>query len=88
MASRAKVFLLLSKEVSLKNKTLVNYEIPLLQNRHVNNFCVHEGQSFLLNSWAVKQIVRTNFNFTFSTAAEGVERILKTVFELMFSKMT
>ena len=45
-------------------------------------------QSFFRIVGIVEQIVRTSFNFTFSTTAEGVERILKTVFELMFSKMT
>ena len=30
----------------------------------------------------MEQIVRTSFNFTFSTTAEGIEKILKTVLKL------
>ena len=58
-------------------------------------FCVfysvvyfQEGHPFFRIVGRVEQIVRTSFNLTFSTTAEGVKRILKTVFELVFSKMT
>ena len=86
VASRIKVFLLLSKEVSPKSKTLVNFE-SLSCNIHMSIFVI-VGQSFLRIVGAVEQTVRTIFNFTFSTTAKWVERILKTVFELVFSKMT
>ena len=86
MASRIKVFLLLSKELSPKSKTLVNFE-SLSCNIDMSIFAI-VGQSFFRIVGALEQIVRTSFNFTFSTTAEGVERILKTVFELVFSKMT
>ena len=36
----------------------------------------------------VVKAMRTNFNLTFLTTAEGVERILIAVFEFIFSKMT
>ena len=49
---------------------------------------VQEGQSFFPIVGTVEQIVRTSFNFTFSTGADMVERILKTLFELVLSKMT
>ena len=52
------------------------------------SYSVQEDQSFFRTVGTVEQVVRTSFNFTFSTIAEGVERILKTVFELVFSKMT
>ena len=82
------MFLLLSKEVPPKSKMLVNFE-SLFEYRHFNIFySVQEGQSFFRIVETVEQIVRTIFNFTFSTTADGDERILKTVFELVFSKMT
>ena len=49
---------------------------------------VQEGQSFFRIVGTVEEIVRTSLNFTFSTTTEGVETILKTVFELMFSKIS
>ena len=86
MASRIKVFLLLSKEVSPKSKTLANFE-SLSCNIDMSIFVI-VSQSFFQIVGALEQIVRTSFNFTFSTTAEWVETILKTVFELVFSKMT
>ena len=83
-----KVFLLLSKEVSPKSKTRVNFE-SLCCNMDMSIFFnAQEGQSFFQIVGAVEQIVRTSFNFIFSTTAKGVEIIFKTVFELVFSKMT
>ena len=82
------MFLLLSKDVSPKNKTLLNFE-SLCCNMDMSIFySVQEGQSFFRVVGTVEQKVRTSFNFIFSTTAEGVERILKTVFELVFSEMT
>ena len=51
-------------------------------------YSVQEGQSFFRIVVTLEEIVRTNFNFTFSTTAKGVKRIMKTVLELVFSKMT
>ena len=51
-------------------------------------YSVQEGQSFFRVVVTLEEIVRTSFNFTFSTTAKGVKRIMKTVFELVFSKMT
>ena len=80
------MFLLLSKEVSPKSRTLVNFE-SLNCNIDMSIFVI-VGQSFFRIVGAVEQIVRTSFNFTFSTTVKWVERILKTVFELVFSEMT
>ena len=86
---RIKVFLLLLKEVSPKSKTLVKFK-SLCCNIDMSIFfySVQEGQSFFRIVVTLEEIVRTNFNFTFSTTAKGVKRIMKTVFELVFSKMT
>ena len=46
------------------------------------------AQSFFRIFGTVDQIVRTSFNFTFSATGEGVKRLLKTVFELVLSKIT
>ena len=60
-----------------------------MQYGRVNIFyTVHEDQLFFRIVGTVEKIVRTSFNFTFLTAAEVVESILKIVFELVFSKMT
>ena len=89
MPLRIKVFLLLLKEVSPKSKTLVKFK-SLCCNIDMSIFfySVQEGQSFFRIVVTLEEIVRTNFNFTFSTTAKGVKRIMKTVFELVFSKMT
>ena len=87
MGSRVKVLLLFSKEMSPKSKTLVsfgslgcNMDISII-------FSDQEGQSFF-QIVGTEQIVRFSFSFIFSETVAGVKRILKTVFELAFSKMT
>ena len=83
----AELFFLLSKVLSPRSKALINF--ASLCYGHVNTFySIQEGQSFFRIVETVEQFVRTSFNFTFSTTAEGVESILKTVFELLFYKMT
>ena len=90
MASRIKVvFLLFSKKVLPKSKTLVNFEsLSCSIDMPISIIVFRRAQSFFRIFGPVDQIVRTSFNFTFSTTGEGVKRILKTVFELVFSKMT
>ena len=73
----AEFFFLLSKVLSPRSKAYVN-----------TFYSIQEGQSFFRIVETVEQFVRTSFNFNFSTTAEGVESILKTVFELVFYKMT
>ena len=51
-------------------------------------YSVREGQSLFQIVGTAEQIVRTSVKFIFSTTAEGVERIWKTVFELVFYKIT
>ena len=51
-------------------------------------YSVREGQSLFQIVGTAEQIVRTSFKFIFSTTAEEVERIWKTVFELAFYKIT
>ena len=72
-----------------KSKTLVNFESHCC-NMNVSIFFigVQEGQSFFQIVGTMEQIVRANLNFTFSTNAEGLERNLKTVIKLVFSKMS
>ena len=83
------MFLLLSKEMSPKSKTLVNLESRCRNiNVSILFIGVQEGQSFFGIVGTVEQIVRASLNFTFSANAEGVERNLKTVFKLVFSKMS
>ena len=75
-----KSILLLSNEVSPISKTLVNFE-SLCCKIDVSVFLIKEP-IVLKNSWNSGED-----NFTFSTTAWGFERILKAVFELMFSKL-
>ena len=88
--SRTKLFLLLLNEKkSLKSKTLVNLESFCCKIEIFIFFTDLSGEPNVLpNSWNSREEMRTNFNSTFSKTADGVERILKAVFELMFSKRT
>ena len=75
------MFLLLLKEVSPKSKTLVSFE----------SLCLNMDMPIFLNSWnsgADSEKFQLQLQLTFSTTAEVVERILKTVFNLVFSKIT
>ena len=77
----------MSKEMSPKGTMLANFE-SLCCKIDVNIFySVQKGESFFRIVGIVEQIVRTSLNFTFSTITEGVEAILKTVFELVLSKI-
>ena len=65
------------KQSYTKSKTLVNFEL----------LCCNMDVLFFQIVETVEQIVITSFNISFSTTAEWVERKLKTVLELVFSKM-
>ena len=49
---------------------------------------VQESNLFIETVRTAKKVKTTSFNFTFSTTAEGVVRTTKTVFELIFFKVT
>ena len=84
MASRLKLFLfLLKKSVMKKWNALERFRITLLCKRHANIFYrVQERQSFFWINGKVEKIIRISLNFTRNTIVEGVERILKAVFDL------